>query len=78
MFAVGEEVLAFHDFDDLVGQATRLLNEAGLTVRLGDAAARRGHRDHTYDLRVAAYGTVGEVAGTLRSVFGVYRPTAVF
>ena len=27
---------------------------------------------------LAAYGTVGEVAGTLRTVFGTYRPTAVF
>jgi spore maturation protein CgeB len=54
LFAVGDEVLAFHDFDDLVNQATRLLNEAGLTARLGDAAAVRGHRDHTYDLRVRA------------------------
>jgi spore maturation protein CgeB len=53
LFAVGEEVLAFHDFDELVDQATRLLNETGLTARLGDAAARRAHRDHTYDLRVA-------------------------
>jgi spore maturation protein CgeB len=54
MFAIGDEVLAFSDFDELVGQATRLLNETGLTARLGDAAARRAHRDHTYDLRVAA------------------------
>jgi spore maturation protein CgeB len=54
LFDVGTEVLAFHDFDDLVDHATRLLNEAGLTARLGDAAARRAHRDHTYDLRVAA------------------------
>lgn len=53
LFAVGQEVLAFRDFDDLVGQASRLLNETGLTTRLGDAAARRAHRDHTYDLRVA-------------------------
>ena len=53
LFAVGDEVLVFHDFDDLVDQATRLLNEPGLTARLGDAAARRAHRDHTYDLRVA-------------------------
>jgi spore maturation protein CgeB len=52
LFAVGEEVLVFHDFDDLVGQATRLLSERGLTERLGDAAAQRAHRDHTYDLRV--------------------------
>jgi spore maturation protein CgeB len=53
LFDIGNEVLAFHDFDELVDQATRLLNETGLTVRLGDAAARRAHRDHTYDLRLA-------------------------
>jgi spore maturation protein CgeB len=53
LFDVGREVLAFHDFDDLVDQATRLLNETGLTRRLGDAAAARAHRDHSYDLRVA-------------------------
>ena len=52
LFAVGKEVLVFHDFDDLVEQATRLLSERGLTARLGDAAAQRAHRDHTYDLRV--------------------------
>jgi spore maturation protein CgeB len=54
LFTVGEEVLAFHDFDELVDQATRLLNETGLTTRLGNAAAWRAHRDHSYDLRVAA------------------------
>jgi spore maturation protein CgeB len=53
LFDVGAEVLTFHDFDELVDQATRLLSEHGLTARLGDAAARRAHRDHTYDLRVA-------------------------
>ena len=52
LFAVGKEVLAFHDFDDLVEQATRLLSERGLTARLGDAATQRAHRDHTYELRV--------------------------
>jgi spore maturation protein CgeB len=54
LFAVDEEILVFHDFDDLVEQATRLLNEHGLTARLGDAATQRAHRDHTYDLRVTA------------------------
>jgi spore maturation protein CgeB len=54
LFTVGDEVLAFRDFDELVAGATRLLNETGLTARLGDAAARRAHRDHTYDLRVTA------------------------
>jgi spore maturation protein CgeB len=53
LFNVGEEVLAFHDFDDLVDQASRLLNEVGLTTRIGDAAARRAHRDHSYDVRLA-------------------------
>ncbi len=27
---------------------------------------------------LAAFATVGEVAGTLRGVFGIYRPAAVF
>ena len=54
LFEIGEEVLAFHDFDDLVDQAARLLGERGLTARIGDAATRRAHRDHSYDLRVAS------------------------
>jgi len=49
VFDIGDEILAFNDFDELVHQATRLLNETGLTGRLGDAAARRAHRDHTYE-----------------------------
>jgi spore maturation protein CgeB len=53
LFDVGREVLAFHDFDDLVEQAGRLLNETGLAGSLGDAAARRAHRDHSLDVRVA-------------------------
>jgi spore maturation protein CgeB len=53
LFAIGDEVLAFHDFDQLVDQATLLLNQAELRTQLGDAAARRAHRDHTHDLRVA-------------------------
>ena len=54
LFDVGAEVLTFRDFDELVDQASRLLGDAGLTARLGDAAALRAHRDHSYDLRVAA------------------------
>ncbi len=38
LFAVGKEILVFHDFDDLVEQAIRLLSERGLTAQLGDAA----------------------------------------
>jgi spore maturation protein CgeB len=53
LFTVGSELLVFHNFDDLVEEATRLLNEVGLTASLGDAATRRAHRDHTYDLRLS-------------------------
>lgn len=53
LFSIGHEVLVFDDFDSLVDQAIRLLEETGLTSHLGDAAARRAHRDHTYDLRVS-------------------------
>jgi spore maturation protein CgeB len=53
LFKVDHEVLAFRDFDELVDQATRLLSEAGLAARLGDAAAQRAHRDHTYEARLA-------------------------
>jgi spore maturation protein CgeB len=53
LFDVGTEVLAYRDFDELVDQATRLLNNSALRTQLGDAATRRAHRDHTHDLRVA-------------------------
>jgi len=53
LFDVGKEVLAFHDFDQLLDHATQLLNEPGLTARLGDAAAQRAHNEHTYDHRLA-------------------------
>ncbi len=52
LFEVGAEMLAFHDFDELIDQAGRLLNEPALTAQLGDAATRRAHSDHTYDARV--------------------------
>jgi spore maturation protein CgeB len=53
LFAVGEEILTFGNFDELVEQASRLLHEPGLAARLGDAAARRAHRDHTVAQRLA-------------------------
>lgn len=53
LFAEGEEILTFRDFDELVEQASRLLNEPGLTARLGDAAAARAHREHTIGHRLA-------------------------
>jgi spore maturation protein CgeB len=52
LFAVGDEVLAFRDFDELVVQARRLLSEDGLGAKIGDAAAARAHQDHTYEKRL--------------------------
>jgi spore maturation protein CgeB len=52
LFVPGEEVLVYRDFDELIDQASRLLGETGLTARLGDAASRRAHRDHSYDARI--------------------------
>jgi spore maturation protein CgeB len=53
LFTADEEILTFHDFDELVEQASRLLHEPGLTAALGDAAARRAHREHTVGHRLA-------------------------
>ena len=53
LFDVDNEIVVYRDFDELVEQATRLVNEAGLTARLGDAATRRAHREHTYEQRLA-------------------------
>ena len=52
LFRPGEEVLAFRDFGELVEQASRVLTEQGLTAKLGDAATRRAHRDHTIARRI--------------------------
>ncbi len=52
LFEVGDEVLAFHDFNTLISQATRLLSEGGLSAKLGDAAALRAHESHTYEKRL--------------------------
>jgi spore maturation protein CgeB len=52
LFAIGDEVLAFDDFDELVSQANRLLRDDGLSGKLGDAAARRAQQNHTYEKRL--------------------------
>jgi spore maturation protein CgeB len=52
LFDVEKELLVFGDFDQLLDQATRLLNETDLTARVGDAAAQRAHSEHTYDHRL--------------------------
>jgi spore maturation protein CgeB len=52
LFATGDEVLTYRDFDELVDQAGRLLHESGLSAKLGDAAAARAHHSHTYQQRL--------------------------
>lgn len=53
LFEIGTEVLAFSDFGELVSQAERLLDDAWLGVKFGDAAALRAHESHTYERRIA-------------------------
>lgn len=52
LFAIGDEVLAFRDFDDIIDHATCLLSGGDLTARLGNAATLRAHRDHSYERRL--------------------------
>ncbi len=51
-FEIGYEVVAYHDFDDLVDRARWLLENPDAGKRLGDAAASRAHHDHTYAHRL--------------------------
>ena len=46
--AIGKEVSAVHDFDDLLEQAAKLLSKHGLTARLSATA----QRNHTCSVRV--------------------------
>ena len=53
LFEIGTELLAFSDFDELVSQAERLLDDPSLGAKLGDAAALRAHENHTHQKRLA-------------------------
>jgi spore maturation protein CgeB len=53
LFSVDAEVLAYRNFAELISAAERLLSEEGLSARIGDAAARRAHADHTYEKRLS-------------------------
>lgn len=52
LFEIGNELLTFRTFDELVDGASRLLGDPGLSAKLGDRAAIRAHRDHTYERRL--------------------------
>ena len=53
LFEPDREVVVFTDFDELVERARKLLSDADLARSIGDAAAARAHRDHTYQRRLA-------------------------
>jgi spore maturation protein CgeB len=52
LFEPGHEVLPFRDFAELVGWARQVLADPELTRKVGDAASRRAHEDHTYEARL--------------------------
>ncbi|PYD00606.1 hypothetical protein B4U78_010560 [Microbacterium esteraromaticum] len=53
LFNIGEEVDVFGDFDELVEKCNRLLSDSSQGRTVGDRAAIRSHRDHTYEVRLA-------------------------
>lgn len=52
LFELGSEVLTFRDYRELKSHCQRLLEDPGLSGRLGDAAAARAHAEHTYQHRL--------------------------
>lgn len=54
LFQVNKEVLSFSTFDELVDHCRALLDGGGLTQKIGDAATRRAHAEHTYEIRLTA------------------------
>jgi spore maturation protein CgeB len=52
LFEEGNELLTFASFGELVEKCTFLLSNQAEGAKIGDAAAKRAHRDHTYDLRL--------------------------
>lgn len=51
-YGVGEEVLSFTSFDELVDQARWCIANPGDARRIGDRAALRAHAEHTYAHRL--------------------------
>lgn len=52
LYDTDREVVAFSDFAGLVDAAGALVSDPLLGRRIGDAAAKRAHADHTYDVRL--------------------------
>lgn len=54
LFDVGSELLSFATFDELVEKCEFLLTNQSAGAAIGDAAAKRAHRDHIYELRLTS------------------------
>lgn len=54
LFEVGGEVIGFSTFDELVDSCRWALQHPEEGRAMGEAAARRAHRDHTYQKRLVA------------------------
>jgi spore maturation protein CgeB len=54
LFDPGTEVVPFTDFAELLARARELLADPGLTRKVGDAASRRAHAEHSYEQRLPA------------------------
>lgn len=52
LYECGTEVLPFSSFDELMDRIRYLVADEAAGTEIGDAAARRAHRDHTYDVRL--------------------------
>jgi len=52
MFDVGTEVLTFDSFNTIIDHARTLLDNPSAGASIADAAARRAHRDHIYEIRL--------------------------
>jgi spore maturation protein CgeB len=52
LYDLDREVIAFGDFDELVDGCRALLADTQLTKDIGDAASKRAHAEHTYEMRL--------------------------
>lgn len=52
LYDLDTEIASFDDFDELVDRCRMLLADSELTRKLGDAATRRAHAEHTYEHRL--------------------------
>jgi spore maturation protein CgeB len=54
LFRLNDEVLAFSTFNELVAHCYALLEEPALSQAVGNAATKRAHAEHTYEVRLTA------------------------